>query len=56
MSTEHDLKPTLAKVANGTTLNEQEAEQAFDVLMSGQATPSQMGGVFNGLTAAPRNP
>ena len=43
MSTEYDLKPVLAKVANGEKLNEEQAEQAFDVLMSGQATPSQMG-------------
>jgi anthranilate phosphoribosyltransferase len=49
MSTEHDLKPTLAKVATGATLSEQEAEQAFDVLMSGQATPSQMGAFLMAL-------
>ncbi|MDP2697796.1 anthranilate phosphoribosyltransferase [Thalassospira sp.] len=49
MSAEYDLKPVLAKVATGTTLNEQEAEQAFDVLMSGHATPSQMGAFLMAL-------
>ncbi|OSQ48752.1 anthranilate phosphoribosyltransferase [Thalassospira alkalitolerans] len=49
MSTEYDLKPVLAKVANGEKLNEEQAEQAFDVLMSGQATPSQMGAFLMAL-------
>ncbi|KEO53613.1 anthranilate phosphoribosyltransferase [Thalassospira permensis] len=49
MSTEYDLKPILAKVANGEKLNEEQAEQAFDVLMSGQATPSQMGAFLMAL-------
>ena len=33
------LKPFLAKVADGAALDENEAEAAFDVLMSGQAEP-----------------
>lgn len=49
MSTDNDLKPILAKVANGEKLTEETAEQAFNVLMSGQATPSQMGAFLMGL-------
>lgn len=49
MSTDNDLKAILAKVATGETLNEAQAEQAFNVLMSGQATPSQMGAFLMGL-------
>jgi anthranilate phosphoribosyltransferase len=37
-----DLKPTLAKLADGASLSEAEAESAFEVLMSGAATPAQM--------------
>ena len=49
MSTDNDLKPILAKVADGEKLTESMAEQAFNVLMSGQATPSQMGAFLMGL-------
>jgi anthranilate phosphoribosyltransferase len=38
-----DLKPFLAKVSEGASLSESEAEAAFDVIMSGHATPAQMG-------------
>jgi len=38
-----DLKPFLAKVADGGALTESEAEAAFDVIMTGGATPAQMG-------------
>ena len=37
-----DLKALLAHVAQGRRLTESEAEAAFDVIMSGNATPSQM--------------
>ncbi len=40
------LKPTLAKLAAGAVLSETEAEQAFDVIMSGEATPAQIGGLL----------
>src|SRR4029077_15430710 len=35
--------PLLAKVAAGRTLSESEAEAALDIIMSGNATPSQTG-------------
>src|SRR6201995_2233634 len=44
-----DLKALLAKVAAGHSLSESEAEAAFDIIMSGDATPSQMGGFLMAL-------
>jgi anthranilate phosphoribosyltransferase len=44
-----DLKPLIAAVAAGRRLSEAEAEQAFDIMMSGNATPSQLGGFLMGL-------
>jgi anthranilate phosphoribosyltransferase len=37
-----DLKPYLAKVADGASLSEADAEAAFEVLMTGAATPVQI--------------
>lgn len=44
-----DLKPFLAKVADGGALSEADAEAAFEVLMTGAATPAQMGGFLMAL-------
>jgi anthranilate phosphoribosyltransferase len=44
-----DLKSILAKVATGATLSRDEAASAFDSMMSGEATPSQMGGLLMAL-------
>jgi anthranilate phosphoribosyltransferase len=44
-----DLKALLAHVARGRALSEREAETAFDIIMSGNATPSQMGGFLMAL-------
>src|SRR6201989_2471052 len=44
-----DFKSIIAKVATGATLAGQEAISAFDRMMSGEATPSQMGGLLMGL-------
>ncbi|MBV8118697.1 MAG: anthranilate phosphoribosyltransferase, partial [Alphaproteobacteria bacterium] len=44
-----DLKSLLATVAAGRSLSEGEAEAAFDIIMSGDATPSQMGGFLLAL-------
>jgi len=44
-----DLKPLLAEVAAGRTLSESEAEAAFDIIMSGNATPSQIGAFLMAL-------
>ena len=44
-----DLKPLIARVANGESLSREEAQAAFDILMSGEATPSQIGGFLMAL-------
>src|SRR5918911_537592 len=44
-----DLKPLLAEVAAGRALSESEAEAAFEIIMSGDATPSQMGALLMAL-------
>jgi anthranilate phosphoribosyltransferase len=44
-----DLKAHIAKAANGTPLTFEEARAAFDVVMSGEATPSQIGGFLMAL-------
>jgi anthranilate phosphoribosyltransferase len=44
-----DFRALLAKVATGRQLSEAEAAAAFDAMMSGDATPSQMGGFLMAL-------
>jgi len=44
-----DFKALIAKVATGATLSREEAAGAFDRMMSGEATPSQMGGLLMAL-------
>jgi len=44
-----DFKSIIAKVATGATLSREEAASAFDRMMSGEATPSQMGGLLMAL-------
>ena len=44
-----DLKPILARIGAGERLSEAQASQAFDVIMSGQATPSQIGALLMGM-------
>ncbi len=43
------LKPLLATVATGKSLTEEEAERAFDLIMSGAATPAQIGAFLMAL-------
>jgi anthranilate phosphoribosyltransferase len=43
------FKPLIAKVATGAALNRQEAATAFDSMLSGEVTPSQMGGFLMAL-------
>jgi anthranilate phosphoribosyltransferase len=45
----NDLKPLIGIVAGGHALDEQQAEQAFDILMSGDATPAQIGAFLMAL-------
>ena len=44
-----DMKSYIAKVASGDVLSELEAEEAFNIIMSGDATPAQIGGFLLAL-------
>ena len=44
-----DFKTLLAAAAGGQTLDGAQAERAFDIIMSGNATPAQMGGFLMAL-------
>jgi anthranilate phosphoribosyltransferase len=44
-----DLKPIIAKAADGKALTRDEARTAFTILMSGDATPSQIAGLLMAL-------
>ncbi|MBC8268416.1 MAG: anthranilate phosphoribosyltransferase [Rhodospirillaceae bacterium] len=44
-----NLKSLIGKVADGNTLDQDEATQAFDIIMSGNATPAQIGGFLMAL-------
>src|SRR6476660_7722429 len=44
-----DFKALIGEVATGASLTREESARAFDYMMSGEATPSQMGGFLMGL-------
>jgi anthranilate phosphoribosyltransferase len=44
-----DMKPLIAKVASGIALTRAEAREAFNIMMSGDATPSQIAGFLMAL-------
>ncbi|MEE8283503.1 MAG: anthranilate phosphoribosyltransferase, partial [Alphaproteobacteria bacterium] len=44
-----EFKEYLGAVASGTALSQVQAEEAFEIIMSGEATPSQMGAFLMGL-------
>jgi anthranilate phosphoribosyltransferase len=41
-----NLKPFIARLAAGETLTDGQAEAAFDIIMSGEATPAQIGALL----------
>ncbi len=43
------LKPYLAQVASGKSLSREDSQAAFEIIMSGEATPSQIGGFLMAL-------
>lgn len=49
MSSATLMKTLLARVAAGEVLSESDAEAAFDIIMSGDATPAQIGGFLMAL-------
>ena len=44
-----ELKPLLGTVAGGKSLSEEEAERAFEIIMTGNASPSQIGAFLMAL-------
>lgn len=44
-----ELQPFIARVADGQSLGEDDATAAFEIIMSGDATPSQIGGFLMAL-------
>jgi len=44
-----DLKEHIARVASGEALSFEDARKAFEIMMSGEATPSQIGGFLMAL-------
>ena len=44
-----DMKPLIAKAASGSALTRDEARDAFNIMMSGDATPSQIAGFLMAL-------
>ena len=49
MTTGDEFKGLIAQVAAGKSLSEEDATTAFDLMMSGDATPAQMGGLLMAL-------
>ncbi len=49
MNTINTFKSLIGKIAAGETLNQQQAKEAFNTILSGDATPSQMGAFLMGL-------
>ena len=47
--TRPDFKTLLAQIADGHALNETQAGAAFEIMMSGEATPAQIGGFLMAL-------
>lgn len=44
-----DFKPFIARIADGRALSREDATAAFDIIMSGSATPAQIGGFLMAL-------
>ena len=49
MTEKEDIRPLLATVADGNGLTGAQAERAFDIIMSGDATPAQIGAFLMAL-------
>ncbi|MEE8173123.1 MAG: anthranilate phosphoribosyltransferase, partial [Alphaproteobacteria bacterium] len=44
-----DFRALIAHIAAGESLSVEQAERAFDIMMAGEATPAQMGGLLMAL-------
>ena len=51
-----DFKQLIGIVATGQSLTMQQSQRAFDIMMSGDATPSQMGAFLMALRVAGKRP
>ena len=51
-----ELKPIIAKAADGKPLTRDEAKAAFNIMMSGDATPSQIAGLLMALAGRAAKP
>ncbi len=49
MADPRSLKPLIGRVANGERLSPADTREAFDIMMSGEATPAQIGGLLMGM-------
>jgi anthranilate phosphoribosyltransferase/anthranilate synthase/phosphoribosyltransferase len=47
----NSLKPVLARLARGETLSVEDAKSAFGIIMDGEATPAQIGGMLMAMRA-----
>ena len=49
MSVHNNFKALIGKISQGETLSQDESKEAFNIILSGDATPSQMGAFLMGL-------
>lgn len=49
MAEPRSLKPLIGRVANGERLSPTDTREAFDIIMSGEATSAQIGGLLMGM-------
>ena len=49
MSVHNNFKALIGKISQGETLSQAESKEAFNIILSGDATPSQMGAFLMGL-------
>ena len=52
----NDLAPLLRHLAAAQTLSQEQAQQAFDIIMDGQATDAQIGAILAALAVRPGGP
>jgi len=56
MADASDIQPLLRIISEGRPLSEPQARQAFGIVMSGEATPAQIGALLSGMQARPGGP
>ena len=56
MSDLTDIQPYLKPLSQGATLSEQDAYEAFEIIMTGRATGAQVGALLTAITVRPGGP